>query len=64
MEEIFIDKMIKKSFLQYGRDLVETPLTKEEYTALRQRVINDRTEQTEWYEVVEDVVYSYVTNQE
>jgi hypothetical protein len=64
MEEKFLLKMLKNSFLQYGRDLDEDPLSKGDYIHLIEKVTNEKDPNTEWYEVIEDVVYAYLTNQE
>lgn len=62
MEEKFLLKMLRKSFLQYGRDLNENPLSKEDTEDLLKQLIKSKTEDTEWYEIIEDIVYSYLTN--
>lgn len=64
MEDKILKKMLRKSFLQYGRDLDEDPLYDEVLAYLIQKIKVDKTDDSEWYEVVEDVVYSYLTNQE
>ncbi|MCM3440895.1 YqzH family protein [Metabacillus halosaccharovorans] len=64
MEAKILKKMLKKSFLQYGRNLDVDPLSEEENIYLLQKITVDKNEESEWYEVVEDVVYSYLTNQE
>ncbi|MBM7604523.1 hypothetical protein JOC75_002526 [Metabacillus crassostreae] len=62
MEEKFLLKMLRKSFLQYGRDLNENPLSKEDTEGLLKQLRKSKTEDTEWYEIIEDIVYSYLTN--
>jgi len=64
MEDKILIKMLRKSFLQYGRNLDEDPLSEEDSIYLIKKIQVDKTEESEWYEVVEDVVYSYITNQE
>ncbi|WP_078432700.1 YqzH family protein [Metabacillus halosaccharovorans] len=64
MEDQILKKMLKKSFLQYGRNLDVDPLSEEDNIYLIQKITVDKNEESEWYEVVEDVVYSYLTNQE
>ncbi|MFC0271462.1 YqzH family protein [Metabacillus herbersteinensis] len=64
MEEKFLYKMIQQCFYQYERDLAIDPLTDEEYVRILAAVKDQKDEGSEWYEVVEDVVYGYVTNQE
>ncbi|OAS87486.1 YqzH family protein [Metabacillus litoralis] len=64
MENEFLLKMLKNSFLQYGRDLDIDPLSKDDSLQLIEKITNEKDKDTEWYEVVEDVVYSYLTNQE
>lgn len=63
MEEKFLLKMLKNSFLQYGQNLNESPLPKDDYIHLLRKIIADKDDDTEWYEVIEDVVYAYLTNQ-
>jgi hypothetical protein len=60
----FLLKMLKNSFLQYGRDLDVDPLSKDDSLQLIEKITDEKDKDTEWYEVVEDVVYSYLTNQE
>ena len=64
MEEKILFKMLRKSFLQYGRNLAEDPLSSEDSAYLLEKIAADKNDDTEWYEVIEDAVYSYVTNQE
>lgn len=64
MEEKILLKMLRKSFLQYGRNLDEDPLSSEDSAYLLEKIATDKNDDTEWYEVIEDAVYSYVTNQE
>jgi hypothetical protein len=64
MENKFLLKMLKNSFLQYGRDLDIDPLLKDDSLQLIEKITNEKDKDTEWYEIVEDVVYSYLTNQE
>jgi hypothetical protein len=64
MEEKMLRKMLRNCFLQYGRNLDEDPLPEEDTAYVIEKITRDKTEDTEWYEVVEDVVYSYLTNQE
>lgn len=64
MENKFLLKMLKNSFLQYGRDLDIDPILKDDSLQLIEKITNEKDKDTEWYEVVEDVVYSYLTNQE
>ncbi|MFY0757694.1 YqzH family protein [Metabacillus dongyingensis] len=62
MDEKWIYKMIQQSFQQYE---LEGSLSKKEAHDLVAKVIEKKQqEETEWFEVVEDVVYGYVTNQE
>ncbi|WP_226671571.1 YqzH family protein [Metabacillus litoralis] len=62
MEEKFLLKMLRKSFLQYGRDLNENPLSKEDIESLLKQITDEKAEDTELYENIEDIVYSYLTN--
>ncbi|USK32443.1 hypothetical protein LIT25_17795 [Bacillus sp. F19] len=61
MNEKWIYKMIQQSFQQYE---LEGSLSEKEAHELVAKVIEKKQEETEWFEVVEDVVYGYVTNQE
>jgi hypothetical protein len=62
MDEKWIYKMIQQSFQQYE---LEGSLSEKEAHDLVAKVIEKKQqEETEWFEVVEDVVYGYVTNQE
>jgi YqzH-like protein len=64
MEDKFVVKMLKKSFLQYGRDIDENPLSEDEHIQIMKKIKETKDQTTEWYEVIEDVVYSYLTNQD
>jgi hypothetical protein len=61
MDEKWIYKMIQQSFQQYE---LEGSLSEKEAHELVAKVIEEKQEETEWFEIVEDVVYGYVTNQE
>jgi hypothetical protein len=61
MDEKWIYKMIQQSFQQYE---LEGSLSEKEAHELVAKVIEKKQEETEWFEIVEDVVYGYVTNQE
>lgn len=56
MEDKILTKMLRKSFLQYGRNLDVDPLSEEDNSYLIQKITIDKTDESEWYEVVEDVV--------
>jgi len=60
----FIEKKLQKAFAQYGRDLEVDPLTEEEHHALYQTIMAEKkaNESCEWFEVIEDTVYDYITN--
>ncbi len=64
MEDKILKKMLRRSFLQYGRNLDVDPLSEEDNIFLIKKITMDKTDESEWYEVVEDVVYSFLTNQE
>lgn len=64
MEEKFILRMLRNNFLQYGRSLIENPLSEDDYKFIIEKITAEKDEDTEWYEVIEDVVYAYFTNQE
>jgi hypothetical protein len=64
MEDKFVVKMLKKSFLQYGRDIDENPLSEDEHIQIMKKIKETKDQTAEWYEVIEDVVYSYLTNQD
>lgn len=64
MEDKFVVKMLKKSFLQYGRNIDENPLSEDEHIQIMKKIKETKDQTAEWYEVIEDVVYSYLTNQD
>lgn len=64
MEDKFVVKMLKKSFLQYGRNIDENPLSEDELIQIMKKIKEAKDQTAEWYEVIEDVVYSYLTNQD
>jgi hypothetical protein len=64
MEKKFLFKMLRNSFLQYGRDLEIDPLSNDDYIKIIEKISEEKKKDTEWYEVVEDIVYGYLTNQE
>jgi hypothetical protein len=64
MEDKFVVKMLKKSFLQYGRNIDENPLSEDEHIQIMVKIKEEKDQTAEWYEVIEDVVYSYLTNQD
>ncbi|MBZ5750439.1 MULTISPECIES: YqzH family protein [Metabacillus] len=64
MEDKFVVKMLKKSFLQYGRNIDENPLSEDEHIQIMKKIKEAKDQTAEWYEVIEDVVYSYLTNQD
>ena len=64
MEDKFVVKMLKKSFLQYGRDIDENPLSEDEHIQIMKKIKETKDQTAEWYEVIEDIVYGYLTNQD
>ncbi|MGG3803037.1 YqzH family protein [Metabacillus fastidiosus] len=66
MEEKLLLKMLHKSFQQYGRDLTIDPLNeKEKKELIKEAVKQQQTDpDSEWFEIIEDIIYEYVTNQE
>ncbi|MDQ0161443.1 YqzH family protein [Bacillus alveayuensis] len=65
MDTKMMKKMIQRSFHQYGCDSF-APLSEEEYERLIKRVLEKKEKEPkeEWYEMVEDIVYEYITNEE
>lgn len=62
MDEKWIHKMIQQSFQQY--ELAGSLSEKESHALIAKVIEKKQIEEAEWFEVVEDVVYGYVTNQE
>ncbi|WP_191565288.1 YqzH family protein [Metabacillus idriensis] len=62
MDEKWIYKMIQQSFQQY--ELAGSLSKKEAHGLIAKVIEKKKSEGSEWFEVVEDVVYGYVTNQE
>lgn len=62
--EAFIQKKLQKAFAQYGRDIKTDPLTKEELYTLYEIIKEEKevNKTSEWYEIIEDIVYDYITN--
>lgn len=65
MEEKLLIKMIEKCFQQYGRNLINNPLDEEEMKELIRELVRQQQvdSSSEWFEMIEDIVYEYVTNQ-
>ncbi|MBD1378743.1 YqzH family protein [Metabacillus arenae] len=65
MEQLLLKK-VQNSFLQYGRNLNIDPLLPEEKQWILEKLEKAKLKDpsAEWYELVEDVVYDYVTNQD
>ncbi|MEC2075789.1 YqzH family protein [Metabacillus fastidiosus] len=66
MEEKLLLKMLDKSFQQYGRDLTIDPLNEKEKKELIKEAVKQQQadSNSKWFEIIEDIVYEYVTNQE
>ncbi|MFY4775879.1 YqzH family protein [Metabacillus sp. RGM 3146] len=66
MEKIFFRKMLEKAFPQYGRDIEASPLSEEELKELGTKLKEEKEEnpQADLHELIEDVVYAYITNQD
>jgi hypothetical protein len=66
VDRLFLEKMIERVFAQYGRDLHHSPLPEDEWEKLCNHIVQNREidHKTEWFELVEDAVYEYITNQE
>lgn len=55
-------KMIKNCFIQYQHDLESVPLSEEDYIRMTAEITEIlRTEETDVFEVVNDVVYEYLS---
>lgn len=63
MEKKLLFKMIQSSFYQYERDTTQFPLKKEEYEDMIQKIMREKekNDEKEWFEIIEDVVYEYLT---
>ncbi|MGG4490167.1 YqzH family protein, partial [Metabacillus idriensis] len=62
MDEKWICKMIQQAFQQY--ELEGSLSEKEAHGLVAKALEKKQQEDTEWFEIVEDIVYGYVTNQE
>jgi urate oxidase len=65
MEKPLIEKMIRNCLYQYRHTEDSIPLTKGDYEQLYERILDTyKTGDVDLYEIVEDVVYEYLTNNE
>lgn len=65
MEKPLIEKMIRNSLYQYRHTNDSIPLTKHDYDYLYHRIIKIYHDgDGDIHEIVEDVVYEYLTNNE
>lgn len=63
MNDIFFRKLIHKCLLQYHVNDAFTSLSEEDYTVLLQKIRDEyERDETELHEIVENVVYEYITN--
>lgn len=63
MDIVLIKKMIRNSLYKYQHDDASIPLTTADYEELYKRILHMYEEGKEdLYEIVEDVVYEYLTN--
>lgn len=64
MERKLVYKMIRSSMKQYYHGDESFPLTEKDYEDLYKRVvaIKRSAEETELHEVIQDVVYEFLTN--
>lgn len=55
-------KMIRNCFIQYQHDLESVPLSEEDYIRMTAEITEIlQTEETDVFEVVNDVVYEYLS---
>jgi hypothetical protein len=65
MEKPLIEKMIRNSLYQYQHTIDSIPLTKADYVYLYARILHLYSSgKGELHEIVEDVVYEYLTHNE
>ncbi|GMO00480.1 hypothetical protein PthstB1num2_25190 [Parageobacillus thermoglucosidasius] len=63
MDEKWLTKLIRNCLRQYGYDAESLPLTDLEWKQLREKILSAKTtdEKMDMYEIVNDVVYEYIT---
>ncbi|MFE7060841.1 YqzH family protein [Sutcliffiella sp. NPDC057660] len=62
MENKLLRKMIRNCFIQYQHDLESVPLSEEDYIRMTAEITEIlQTEETDVFEVVNDVVYEYLS---
>ncbi|WP_246942440.1 YqzH family protein [Bacillus pinisoli] len=65
MEKTLIEKMIRNSLYQYRHTIDSIPLAKRDYDYLYERILKIYLNgEEDLHEIVEDVVYEYLTNNE
>ncbi|MBS2969522.1 hypothetical protein J9317_12175 [Metabacillus sp. KIGAM252] len=64
MQKEWLEKMLIRAFKQYGRDLEEHPLPEKEMVSFIEDLKHAKDEETEYYEVIEDLVYEYMVNKD
>jgi urate oxidase len=65
MEKPLVEKMIRNCLYQYQYTEDSNPLTKGDYEQLYERIVDIyKNGEVDLYEIVEDVVYGYLTNNE
>ncbi|WP_338782278.1 YqzH family protein [Metabacillus sp. FJAT-52054] len=64
MQREWLEKMLNRAFRQYGRNLEEHPLPEKEMVSFMKDIEHIKDEETEYYEVMEDLVYEYMVNKD
>jgi hypothetical protein len=64
MSKQLIEKMIRNCFYQYQHTLESVPLSQTDYDQLSDKVLQLYTEDSDLHDIVQDVVYEYLTNGE
>ncbi|MFZ3588514.1 YqzH family protein [Bacillus sp. DJP31] len=64
MEKPFIEKMIRNCLYQYQHTVDSVPLSKNDYEELYEQIlVLYKQDNEDLHEIVQDVVYEYLTNQ-
>ncbi|MFD1738749.1 YqzH family protein [Bacillus salitolerans] len=61
MNKQLIEKMIRNCFYQYQHTLETVPLTQQDYDTLYKKVIKTYTDDQDLHDIVQDVVYEFLT---
>ncbi|AZB43450.1 hypothetical protein CEF21_14675 [Bacillus sp. FJAT-42376] len=64
MQTEWLEKMLTRAFKQYGRDLEEHPLPEKDMVSFMDDLGRSKDEETEYYEVIENLVYEYMVNKD